>query len=367
MVESYIPPIPTIPSGFSQTTPYYGDNAPQGIFPSGTSPAGGGTLSTYTDSSGRIDYPRMQRELGLTNAQMDQLLVIGQSSPWLSPDEMRAKLNALNTGSAGDGFGGGGGGSAGGGALGSGSSSGSSSSLGGGLLGGTAVQQPSGPNVSGFPNISTGALTNYLPLGSGQPGSQPDGQVNGQVGGQLGMMQAGPQDALNQYYNTAGYQLTNGPGAVNRFQISPGYQFAVNQALQQVQNNAASRGLLDSGAALRAMTDRAQGMANQEYNNWQQNQQNQYNQYQNRLAGLAGGPTGADYAFQTGQGMGNTAMQTGGNIGTILANQGNTLFGGIVGAGGAQAQNVTQAGNMQAQILGGNLSTQLAAAALAGR
>jgi hypothetical protein len=180
------------------------------------------------------------------------------------------------------------------------------------------------------------------------------------------MAQAGPGNGLLQYYNTPGYQLTNGMGAVNQFQTSPGYQFAVNDALRQVQQQGASRGLLDSGAGLRAMTDRAQGMANQEFNNWQTNQQAQYNNYQNRLAGLASGPTGAEQAYGLGQGLSQNAMQTGGNIGSLLANQGNSLFGGLVGAGGAQAQNITQAGNMQAQILAGNLSTQLAAAALAG-
>ena len=232
-------------------------------------------------------------------------------------------------------------------------------SFGGGLLTGGNMPQGSSPGVGAFPQFGQSGPSNYMPNGQQQPGAPANGQVS--------MMQSGAQNGLNQYYNTPGYQLTEGQGAVNQFQAGPGYQYSVDQALGQVQRNAASRGLLDSGAGLRAMTDRAQGMANQEFSNWQNRQQQMYNSYQNRLAGLAGGPTGADQGFMTGQGMASNAMQTGSNIGSLLANQGNSLFGGIVGAGGAQAQNVNQAGNMQAQILGNNLQTQLGAAALGAR
>ncbi len=235
---------------------------------------------------------------------------------------------------------------------------GSTGQFGGGLLGGSTLPNTTTPGgLTGFPTIGEGLLT-----GQGTSGSIPG--TSGQVGG--GAVPMGVNsNALQNYYNTPGYQLTNSQDAVNTFQTSPGYQFAVDQALGQVARQGASRGLLDSGAGLRALTDRAQGMANQEFNNWQQNQQNQYNQYQNRLQGLASGPTGSEQAFALGQGIGANNMVTGGNIGSILANQGNSLFGGIVGAGGAQAQNVSQAGNMQAQILGGNLQTQMMLAALA--
>jgi hypothetical protein len=341
--------------------------------------SGGGNLNMYngalaqaTNASGQVDYPMLQRLMGLTNDQMNSYIATaGQSAPWLSPDELRAKTNALETSNnLGSSSGGASGGQVGGGISGGvsgGVSGGASGQLGGGLLGGGAgfggAPTGGGPGgISGFPNIGSGGISNYMP--NGMPNQQVGSNQVG--GGQVPMMQSTAQNGLQQYYNTPGYQLTNGQGAVNQFQTSPGYQFAVDQALGQVQRQGASRGLLDSGAGLRAMTDRAHGMANQEFNNWQQNQQGQYNQYQNRLAGLAGGPTGAEMAYGTGQGMAGNAMQTGSNIGSILANQGNSLFGGITGAGGAQAQNITQAGNMQAQILGSNLQTQMMLAALAG-
>lgn len=348
----------------------------------------GGTFNV-ANYTGLTDYEKQKlasiasgRDFFMADSFMSQLkgkyndptTVVGQGEAWLTPDQLRAKTGQLDSN------------------LWSGQMGGSGGSGGGAVTGGTPAaptnglfnsdnqsQQQQNPTnatpsgISGFPNIGTGSPSAYNPvmgningIGAGQTGgfgSIPGSQISG--GQPVEMMQMGAGNALQNYYNTPGYQLTNGQGAVNQFQTSPGYQFAVDQALKQVQQQGASRGLLDSGAGLRAMTDRAQGMANQEFNNWQQNQQNQYNQYQNRLQGLASGPVGAEQAYGLGQGVANNAMQTGSNIGSILANQGNSLFGGLVGAGGAQAQNVTQAGNMQAQILGNNMQTQMMLAALA--
>lgn len=329
---------------------------------------------SYNPATGQLSFPQNTATAG-----NNPLNVIGQGEAWLSPDELRAKTNALESGLwSGGSFGGGGAGAGAGGQVGAGAGGqvggGIGGLLSGGASGGVQTGNGSPSGINQFPTIPGTNPSSYNPsTGSINPGSGPStGQVGGGIpgsqisgGNPLPMMQMGAGNALNNYYNTAGYQLTNGQGAVNQFQQSPGYQFAVDQALGQVQRQGASRGLLDSGAGLKAMTDRAQGMANQEFNNWQQNQQNQYNAYQNRLQGLASTPTGSDQAFALGQGVGNNTMQTGNNIGSLLANQGNSLFGGIVGAGGAQAQNVNQAGNMQAQILAGNLQTQMMLAALA--
>jgi hypothetical protein len=371
---------PSIPAGFSQTTPYFGDNAPGGIYPQGTSPGQGGTFNA-TNYSGLTEWERNKlasiatgRDFFMTDAFMnsiknkyqDPLTVIGQGEAWLSPDELGAKTNALQTNlwSGGGSGGGGGGGTGSGGTVSSAGSNNTTGQVGGGLLSGGFQTNSTGASpgsINPFPNISG---SNPSGIGAFSGGGNTQGIPGSQVsGGQTLPMSV--QNGLNNYYNTPGYQLTNGQGAVNQFQTSPGYQFAVDQALGQVQRQGASRGLLDSGAGLRAMTDRAQGMANQEFNNWQTNQQNQYQNYQNRLQGLAGGPTGAEMAYNLGQGVGANTMQNGSNVGSLLANQGNSLFGGIVGAGGAQAQNVNQAGNMQAQILSGNLQTQMMLAALA--
>lgn len=381
------------PPGTQSATPYVPGNgtapysAPQ-VPGTGSAAMGSGGTFNVANYSGLTDYEKNKLASlasghdffmadsfmnGIKSKYNDPLTVIGQGEAWLTPDELRAKTNALQSNLwSGGGSGGGGGGAGGGSSAGGGAATGGL----GGLLnnGVTGAPTSASPGSLGsFPNINTGNIGAGQSGGNGgQIGTQTNGQTNGlipsnQTGSNQGlpMMQMGAQNGLQQYYNTPGYQLTNGQGAVNNFQTSPGYQFAVNEALKQVQQQGASRGLLDSGAGLRAMTDRAQGMANQEFNNWQNNQQNQYNQYQNRLQGLASGSTGSDMAYNLGQGIGQNNMQTGSNLGSIYANQGNTLFGGLVGAGGAQAQNVTQAGNMQAQILGSNLQTQMMLAALA--
>lgn len=265
-----------------------------------------------------------------------------------------------NVGTSGQISGGGGGG-------GTTAATGGTSSTGGtlpGLSGGSGTGNVQ-PNFPGF-QTQRGQPGAFLPSGGQQagPGGFLPGQgAGGAAGGPVPMTQPNAQAGLQSYYNTPGYQLTEGQGAVDQFQTGPGYQFAVDEAMKQVQGNAASRGLLDSGAGLRAMTDRAQGMANQEYSNWQNRQQSMFGNYQNRLAGLASGPTGSQYAMQTGQGLGAGALSTGNDIASLLANQGNTLFGGTIGTGAAQAGNISQAGAQQAQILGANQATNLAAAA----
>lgn len=57
--------------------------------------------------------------------------------------------------------------------------------------------------------------------------------------------------------------------ATNAFQAGPGYQWQVDQALDQAKRAAAATGSLDSGNTLAALSDRAGNMANQEYGNWQ--------------------------------------------------------------------------------------------------
>jgi hypothetical protein len=64
----------------------------------------------------------------------------------------------------------------------------------------------------------------------------------------------------------------NGPEgnarAVGAFQAGPGYQYSVDQALDQTRRAAARDGSLSGGNTLAALSDRAGNMANQEYGNW---------------------------------------------------------------------------------------------------
>jgi hypothetical protein len=91
------------------------------------------------------------------------------------------------------------------------------------------------------------------------------------------------------------------------FQQTPGYQFQVQQATDNTKNQMAALGMAGSGDALRALGERTQGIANQEYGN-----------YLNRLASLAGMGQTATNSVQgattaMGNNMSSIAMTAGNN------------------------------------------------------
>jgi hypothetical protein len=105
-----------------------------------------------------------------------------------------------------------------------------------------------------------------------------------------------------------------------RFQTGTGFRTIQNEAMRGLTNSLAARGVMGSGAALRAMQDRSANLAQQSY--------------QNYLGQVLGG---AQMGFQAGQGAyGNAA-----NFGNTIAGAGQTggsqgLFGAIgQGIGGA--------------------------------
>jgi hypothetical protein len=79
------------------------------------------------------------------------------------------------------------------------------------------------------------------------------------------------------------------------FQQTPGYAFQVQQATENTKNQMAALGMAGSGDAMRALGERTQGIANQEYGN-----------YLNRLASLAGmGQTATNNVQNATTGMAN--------------------------------------------------------------
>jgi hypothetical protein len=120
----------------------------------------------------------------------------------------------------------------------------------------------------------------------------------------------------------------NPQDVMSRLEATPGYQFRMSQGQTGVQNLLASQGGLKSGAAMKALSDYAQGTASQEFGN-----QVGYAQ------GLAG--MGQNAAIS----MGNYEMQAGSNIA-------NSMQQGILGQGQAMANRDAQMGN----IIGGGMS-----------
>lgn len=91
------------------------------------------------------------------------------------------------------------------------------------------------------------------------------------------------------------------------FKTDPGYQFRMDQGVKALDHSAASRGLLQSGAQEKAISDYGQNTGTQAYGDWY-----------NRLANLAG----------VGQNAANTTTQAGttaaGNAGQAITSGANT-------------------------------------------
>src|SRR6185437_10619705 len=224
-----------------------------------------------------------------------------------------------------------------------------------------------------------------------------------------------PGSAQN-FFNSPEYQALYGSQAAQQnasaiangtynpttaFQADPSYQYNMDQALRQVNNSSAARGLLESGQTQRDLLSTAQGLQNNYYQNWlgQQNQlfgnyqnnlntnlnnyqnnvsgqyqnynNNQisgFNNYQSQLANLANlglqnnGASQANSNAQTlaqlfsgnnmtaGTNTSNNIIGTGNNITQLLAQLGYLLGGQQLNTSAAQANNIFQGNQFQAQI-----------------
>lgn len=96
--------------------------------------------------------------------------------------------------------------------------------------------------------------------------------------------QAGTE-ALGQYQGNIGNQPTYQNTLAN-LANDPGYQFRLQQGQQTLENSAAARGNLLSGATLKDLTDYSQGMASQEGQAAYARDLNAFNNTQNQLANL---------------------------------------------------------------------------------
>lgn len=118
--------------------------------------------------------------------------------------------------------------------------------------------------------------------------------------------------AMQEPWRQAGQQALGQmlPQVTGGFQQTPGYQWTQNEAMRGVQNSAAARGMLNSGATMKALQDRAGNLANQEYGN-----------YWNRLAGVAGvGQTAVNNSSNIATQGAQTIGQLQGQVGNALAN-----------------------------------------------
>lgn len=168
-------------------------------------------------------------------------------------------------------------------------------------------------------------------------------------------------DALGQYQDNIGNQPTYQNTLANLVN-DPGFQFRLQQGQNTLENSAAARGNLLSGATLKDLQGYAQGMASQEGQAAYTRDMNAYNNTQNQLANLMQqgyGATGqtvgmgqastnnlANLAMQGGQAQANMYTQLG-NIANNAA--GNYFMYDYLGGGGAapQGQPIAMNGNGQ--------------------
>ena len=132
------------------------------------------------------------------------------------------------------------------------------------------------------------------------------------------------------------YQSGGVPGGVadyGGFMASPGYQFRLDEGIKAAERSAAARGLLGSGATLKAVQRYGEGLASQEYEN-----------YANALRSMAGiGQTSTQATSAAG-------AQAAGGISQAIGNAGNARASSYANTGAAINQGVS---NIMGAYLGG--------------
>lgn len=229
---------------------------------------------------------------------------------------------------------------------------------------------PGGPDpfTTGGGQFSFPGGTQAAPSQARQSGLNPNsplrtgtglrGTLNNPVGSLSSLSQGGSNTLVPTSLFQPWSQQFQAP-TLQQAQQYPGYQFQLQQGLQSLQNSAAARGGLLSGATGEALQQYGQGLAQSDYQNvynqalgqYQQNydifQQNQNNLF-NRYASLAG-------LGQTAAGQLNAAgSNAAGNVGNTLTNIGGQVGQSLQAAGAAQASGYAAGGNIW-----GNATSQL--------
>jgi len=137
-------------------------------------------------------------------------------------------------------------------------------------------------------------------------------------------------------YNRLRAMMSGGPGAAQQFlQMDPGYQFRLSEGLKSLDRQAAARGGLISGGALKAAQRYGQDVASQEFGS-----------AYNRLANLANlGPQAAGV-------MSNLGQNYASNAGNIMMSQGQTAANAALARGSAYGQGLNQLGYLAGRYYG---------------
>jgi hypothetical protein len=138
-----------------------------------------------------------------------------------------------------------------------------------------------------------------------------------------------------EFFNRLAALQRGGPEAQNFLQMDPGYQFRLSEGMKALDRQAAARGGLISGGALRAAQRYGQDLGSQEFG-----------AAYNRLASMANvGPQAAGVMSNLGQ---NYAT----NVGNIYQQQGNTAANAALARGSAYSGGLNQLGYLAGRYYG---------------
>ena len=158
---------------------------------------------------------------------------------------------------------------------------------------------------------------------------QANNMLTTELANQQALLQPWQQNGQNALSTLAGGQSS----IMQNWQQDPGYQFRLQQGQNAINNGMAARGMANSGAALKALTNYNQNAASAEYDKV-------YNRTNSNLSQLAG--------------YGNAATNS---LVNASANYGNTVSGNYTGLGNAQAASSIAQGNQSANLLGQGIGT----------
>jgi hypothetical protein len=148
-------------------------------------------------------------------------------------------------------------------------------------------------------------------------------------------LQAG-QNALTKLSAASDYT----PFGMDQFQADPGYAFRLAEGQKALDRQAAARGGLISGGALKAAARYGQDMGSQEY-------QNAFNRYQSeRQARLGPLQSLAGVGQTTANTLGSAGQNYGANVGNIYSDTGYTQGNALLAGAGARASTYGAAANM---------------------
>lgn len=222
------------------------------------------------------------------------------------------------------------------------------------IMGGTApalaaLQQGTGGAITPLYQGQSSALDALLRGTTGASGAY--NPVEG-LGGQFGATGA---QASNMTGNALG--LNGAPGydaAVGAFRGSPGYQYALEQGLDNVARMANTTGMLASGNTLAELQRRGQGMADQNFQQWLQNLQGREQMYNPMaLQALTNTASGrAQAALTGGTGAANVFTGTGGRLSDLLSQSGQGAANIYTGTSRSLADLASRGGLAEADIYG---------------